>query len=108
MAEVLKAAMGKDTVAADQAQVREVVAGVIADVRSRGDCAVREYSEKFDNWSPENFKLSADEVERIVSGVDRQVIADIKAVQANVRNFAQRQKDSLQDFEVETDRKSVV
>jgi sulfopropanediol 3-dehydrogenase len=102
MAEVLKAPVGKDTVAANQAQVREVVASVIADVRERGDVAVREYSEKFDNWSPENFKLSAEEVERIISGVDQQVIADIKAVQANVRNFAQRQKDSLQDFEVET------
>lgn len=102
MAEILKAAAGREAVAAIQAQVSEVVAGVIADVRDRGDAAVREYSEKFDKWSPESFKLSPDEVERIVSGVDRQVIDDIKAVQANVRNFAQRQKESLQDFEVET------
>ncbi|SNT65423.1 sulfopropanediol 3-dehydrogenase [Asanoa hainanensis] len=81
--------------------VRETVAGVIADVRSRGDAAVREYSEKFDNWSPPSFRLSPDEIERIVATVPEQAIADIKTVQARVRDFAQRQKDSLRDFEDE-------
>lgn len=83
--------------------VRETVAAVIADVRDRGDAAVREYSEKFDNWSPESFRLSAEEIERIVATVPAQAIDDIRAVQARVRAFAQRQKDSLHDFEVETE-----
>jgi sulfopropanediol 3-dehydrogenase len=83
--------------------VRETVAAVIADVRERGDAAVREYSEKFDNWSPESFRLSAADIERIVATVPSQAIDDIKAVQARVRGFAQRQKDSLRDFEVETE-----
>jgi sulfopropanediol 3-dehydrogenase len=83
--------------------VRETVAGVIADVRARGDAAVREYSEKFDNWSPESFRLSAEEVERIVAGVPAQVIDDIRTVQARVRNFAQLQKESLHDFEAEVE-----
>jgi len=102
MAKVLKAAVGKETVSAARAEVSDVVAGVIADIRVRGDEAVREYSKKFDNWAPENFKLTEEEIVRIISGVPAQVIDDIKAVQANVRAFAQLQKDSLQDFEVET------
>ena len=102
MAKVLKAAVGKETVSAARAEVSDVVAGVIADIRVRGDEAVREYSKKFDNWAPENFKLTEEEIVRIIGGVPAQVIDDIKAVQANVRAFAQLQKDSLQDFEVET------
>jgi len=102
MANVLKAAVGRETVSAARAEVSDVVAGVIADIRSRGDEAVREYSKKFDNWAPENFKLTEEEIVRIIGGVPPQVIDDIKAVQANVRAFAQLQKDSLQDFEVET------
>jgi sulfopropanediol 3-dehydrogenase len=82
--------------------VAETVAQVIAEVRKRGDDAVRAYSEKFDNWSPERFRLSQDDIERIVAGVPDQVIADIKTIQGNVRDFAQRQRDSLTDFEVET------
>jgi sulfopropanediol 3-dehydrogenase len=83
--------------------VRETVAGVIADVRARGDAAVREYSEKFDNWSPESFRLSDEDVERIVGGVPAQVLDDIRTVQARVRDFAQLQKDSLHDFEAEVE-----
>jgi sulfopropanediol 3-dehydrogenase len=80
----------------------EVVAGVIADIRARGDAAVREYSERFDKWSPESFRLGTDEIERIKSQVPQQVLADIVTVQANVRDFARRQLESLHDFEVET------
>ncbi len=83
--------------------VRETVTQVIADVRARGDVAVREYSEKFDGWSPDSFRLDAEEIQKIVAGVPAQVIEDIIAVQARVRRFAQHQKDSLQDFEVETE-----
>jgi len=83
------------------AAVAGVVSDVIADVRERGDAAVREYSEKFDRWSPTDFHLSADEISRIVAGVDPQALDDIRTVQHNVRAFAQRQRDSLADFEVE-------
>lgn len=98
----LKSPVTSDHDQAASAAVRETVAKVIEDVRRRGDDAVREYSEKFDNWSPENFRLDADAVERIVSSVDEQAITDIRAAQANVRQFAQRQRESLHDFEVET------
>jgi sulfopropanediol 3-dehydrogenase len=83
--------------------VRETVAAVIADVRARGDAAVREYSEKFDNWSPESFRLTPEDVDRIVAAVPAQVLADIRTVQARVRDFARRQKESLHDFEAEVE-----
>ena len=84
-----------------QAVVRETVSGVISDIRARGDVAVRAYSEKFDGWSPESFRLNAERIEQIVAQVPTQVIDDIVVVQRNVRDFAQRQLESLTDFEVE-------
>lgn len=83
--------------------VQHTVSEVIADVRARGDAAVREYSEKFDRWSPESFLLGNDQIEQIVATVPRQAIEDIQTVQARVRGFAQRQRDSLLDFEAETE-----
>ena len=88
--------------ASDPGAVRKVVEDVISAVRERGDEAVREFSAKFDNWSPESFRLSAADIERIVSGVPDQVITDIRTAQANVRAFAEHQLASLTDFEVET------
>ena len=99
---VLKSAVPVATVAAGREQVSETVRSVIADIRSRGDAAVREYSERFDQWSPESFLLDAEAIERIVSGVPQQVIDDIATVQANVRRFAQLQRNSMTEFEVET------
>lgn len=84
-----------------RAAVIHTVEEVIAQVRERGDEAVREYSEKFDNWSPDSFFLDQGQIERIVSSVPAQAIADIRTVQERVRRFAQFQKDSLKDFEVE-------
>jgi sulfopropanediol 3-dehydrogenase len=85
------------------AGVPETVRGVIADVRARGDAAVREYSERFDGWSPASFRLSAEEIAAIIAAVPAAVLADIEAVQARVRRFARHQLDSLRDFEVETE-----
>ena len=82
--------------------VSQTVASIIEDVRTRGDAAVRELSAKFDSWEPESFKLSAEEIDRIVSSVPQQVRDDIVTVQANVREFAQHQLDSMKEFEVET------
>ncbi|MEU5696715.1 histidinol dehydrogenase [Actinosynnema sp. NPDC020468] len=103
MAVHLKSASPSAQDPARAAAVRATVEGVIADVRERGDRAVREYSEKFDNWSPESFRLSPERVEEIVAGVPTRVVEDILAVQHRVRVFARHQKDSLRDFEVETE-----
>ncbi|MGD0558271.1 MAG: histidinol dehydrogenase [Streptosporangiaceae bacterium] len=82
--------------------VRETVTAIIADIRERGDTAVREYSQKFDKWSPESFRLSPDQVAEIVRGVPAQVIEDIRFVQDQVRTFATAQLDSMREFEIET------
>jgi sulfopropanediol 3-dehydrogenase len=83
-------------------RVSDVVAAVISDVRDNGDEAVRRYSEKFDNWSPESFELAPDDIERIVGTLPRQIIEDIEFVQRQVRSFATHQRASMLDVEVET------
>ncbi|WP_144119192.1 histidinol dehydrogenase [Catellatospora sichuanensis] len=83
-------------------EVGATVAAVIADVRARGDEAVREYSRRFDGWEPEHFRLDPAEVAAIVATVPDQVVDDILTVQGNVRAFARHQRASLHDFEVET------
>lgn len=83
-------------------EVRATVEAVISDIRDRGDEAVREYSKKFDNYAPETFRLSEDELDTIVARVPEQVIADIRFVQEQVRFMAARQLASLSDFEIET------
>lgn len=81
--------------------VPKIVKGVIDDIRSRGDEAVRVYSEKFDKWSPPSFKLSPPEIEKIIQKVPKTTIDDIITVQNNVRTFALAQRKSLTDFEME-------
>jgi sulfopropanediol 3-dehydrogenase len=100
-AQVIKAATSRPA-SIDLDAVRRTVSDVIAGVRAQGDVAVRQYSEKFDNWSPETFELSPERIEEIVASVPEQVITDIVAAQANVRAFAERQLESLAEFEVET------
>jgi sulfopropanediol 3-dehydrogenase len=99
----LKTAQPSEQDTARLQSVQETVTRVIADVRSRGDEAVREYSERFDGWSPTSFRLTTEEIEKIVASVPAQVITDITAVQDRVRRFAQHQLNSLRDFEVETE-----
>lgn len=89
---------GSSTPASD---VSSIVRGVIDDIRQNGDKAVRSYSEKFDKWSPESFKLSRNEIDKIISKVPKQVLEDIKTVQDNVRTFALEQRKSITDFEYE-------
>ncbi|WP_327178639.1 histidinol dehydrogenase [Streptomyces sp. NBC_01335] len=98
----LKSPLPSAQVSAARADVAERVHAILGDIRRRGDDAVREYSEKFDKWSPDSFRLSADEVRRIVSRVPGTVLDDIRFVQQQVRTFAQAQRDSLADVEIET------
>jgi len=84
------------------ARVRGTVETIIADVAKRGDEAVRELSERFDKWSPPSFRLSDDEIAALVARVSPQAIADIEFAQAQIRGFAEIQRASLKDVEVET------
>lgn len=81
--------------------VTGIVKDVISNVRVQGDRAVRAYSEKFDKWSPASFKLSEADIKSAMSQVSEQTIKDIKEVQHNIRTFAQAQRDSVRDFEIE-------
>jgi len=102
MANHLKTARSLELRAEDDSKVREIVEGILNDVGKRGDDAVRELSKKFDNYEPDNFLLSAEEIDKAVSQVSPQDIADIEFAQTQVRNFAEHQKASLSDIEVET------
>ena len=84
------------------AQVRATVETILADIESRGDDAVRELSDRFDSYSPPSFRLTAEEIAACVARVPEQTRADIEFAQAQVRNFAEIQRKSLTDVEVET------
>lgn len=87
----------------DRAQeVSERVREIVEDVRAHGDHAVRRWSEQLDSWSPPSFRLDAEQIEEIVAGLDAQILADIDTVQASVRQFAQAQRGTLSDLEIET------
>lgn len=88
--------------AIDDAQVSEVVKNTLKVIEEKGDAAVREFSEKFDNYSPKSYKLSSAEIDNLISNVSDRDMKDIKFAQEQVRNFAQAQRDSMQDIEVET------
>jgi sulfopropanediol 3-dehydrogenase len=99
---VLKQGISAADDAAEQAKVRSTVESVIADVERRGDAAVREYSERFDKWSPPSFRLSPAEIEACMAQMSPRDVEDIKFAQTQIRNFAQIQRDALRDVEVET------
>lgn len=102
MPQYLKTAPTKSFTDTAQSDVAERVHSIIHDIRSNGDAAVARYSEQFDKWSPDAFRLSDERVEEIMASLDQQVIDDIVFVQQQVRAFAQAQRDSLIDIEVET------
>ena len=88
--------------AIDDAQVSEVVKNTLKVIEEKGDAAVREFSERFDNYSPNSYKLSSAEIDSLIANVSDRDMKDIKFAQEQVRNFAQAQRDSMQDIEVET------
>ena len=98
----LKRGMDVSAIEAADAKVRQTVESILEDVKKRGNAAIRDLSKKFDNWEPQEFKLSPAEVEKAIAQVPKRDLDDIKFAQAQVRNFAQRQRDSMQDMEVET------
>lgn len=102
MATQLKSAQSKSFADTAQTDIRERVQGIIADIRTRGEAAVREYAETFDHWTPASFRLSPSEIDQIIATLPQQVIDDIIFVQSQVRNFAEVQRNSMTDVEVET------
>ena len=102
MAQWLKQAISKQDKDEAQQQVRETVEKLLADIETRGDMAVRELSKRFDNWEPEEFKLSEAQIQACINRLDSGTLDDIRFAQDQIRNFAQIQRDSMKDVEEET------
>lgn len=102
MKKVLKEGVSLEASKSDDAKVKGIVEGILADIGSNGDTAVRELSEKFDKWSPESFRLSPEQIQACIDSLPESTIEDIKFAQTQIRNFAQAQLDSLNDLEIET------
>jgi sulfopropanediol 3-dehydrogenase len=102
MARHLKRGMDAAAVKAADAKVRETVEGILAQVDARKDAAIRDLSKQFDKWEPKDFRLSPAEIEKAIAQVPKRDLEDIKFAQAQVRNFAQKQKETMHDLEVET------
>ncbi|RWO62663.1 MAG: histidinol dehydrogenase [Mesorhizobium sp.] len=98
----LKRGRDPEAVAQGDAVVRTTVETILADIEKRGDAAVRELSERFDKWSPQSFRLTDSDIEQAISKVSARDLEDIRFAQAQVRNFAEKQRACLQDLEVET------
>jgi sulfopropanediol 3-dehydrogenase len=88
--------------AQDDTKVRNIVETILGEIESNGDAAVRALSVKFDNYSPDSFKLSEEQIESLVRRLSSQELSDIRFAQEQVRNFARAQRESMRDIEIET------
>ena len=88
--------------AEEDAKVRFTVEGILADIETRGDKAIRELSKKFDNYTPKNFRLSQSEIDAAMNKVSTSDMKDIEFAQTQIRRFAEAQRASMTDIEIET------
>src|SRR4029079_18348226 len=102
MAKYLKRSRDAAQRAEDDSKVRITVESILTDIEKRGDAAVRELSVKFDQWDRKDYRLTDSEIQGCVAQLSRRDIDDIKFAQEQVRNFAQHQRASMQDIELET------
>lgn len=102
MAKFLKKGKSETEIKNADSKIRETVEKLISDIEQNGDQAVRKYSESFDKWSPESFRLSEEEINNIIKATPRQVVEDILFAQKQIRSFAQEQRKSITDIEIET------
>ncbi|WP_026987028.1 histidinol dehydrogenase [Fodinicurvata fenggangensis] len=87
----------------EDVKVREIVKTTLSDIEARGDQAVRELSEKFDNYTPSTFRLSESDIEHLIGKLSERELKDIRYAQEQVTTFAQAQRDSIKDIEIETE-----
>ncbi len=102
MARWLKTGIAEEEKRARDDTVRDTVTKILDDIERRGDEAVRELSIRFDDWDREDFRLSQDEISAAVAEIPEETLNDVRFAQAQIRNFAQIQRDSLLDVEAET------
>ena len=99
--EYLKHGKAESEISDDDNKIRVIVESTLHEIKSRGDDAVRELSEKFDNYTPPSFKLTQEEIDNLISELSPQEVSDIKFAQEQVKQFAQAQRDTMLDLEVE-------
>ena len=102
MAYHLKTAVAAQTKAEGARKVRETVEVILADIEQRGDAAVRDLSIRFDGWDRDDYRLTQAEINACIATLSPQDLRDIAFAQAQVRGFAEAQRDSIRDIEVET------
>ena len=86
----------------NDAQVRATVEQMLLDIEARGESAVRQYSTQLDKWSPASFRLSEAEINACINALPAQTLDDIRYAQTQIRRFAQIQRLSMREVEVET------
>ena len=87
----------------DRAELAARVTELLDDLVTRGETAVRDYSTQFDDWSPDEFRVSDAEIERAERELPDELKASIRYGQEQVRNFARLQRGTMTDLEVETE-----
>ncbi|MBH97502.1 MAG: histidinol dehydrogenase [Rhodospirillaceae bacterium] len=102
MARYLKKGKPPNEIALEDAKIRQAVESILQEIGARGDNALRNFSQKFDKWSPKSFRLTEQDIAACYQELPKQVIEDIKFAQTQIRNFAQAQKDALLNVEIET------
>ena len=100
--EYLKSGLSEASRSEEDLKVRRVVEETLASIEKDGDEAVRSLSQKFDNYAPDRFRLSDQDIENAMSKVSKQDLSDIKYAQTQIRTFAEAQRASMKDIEVET------
>ncbi len=100
--EYLKTGRSEEQRSEDDSRIRATVENTLKDIEARGDAAVRELSLKFDGYEPESFRLSPSEIEAAVQKVSARDMEDIRFAQAQIRGFAEAQRSTMTDVEVET------
>lgn len=101
MVTYLKQGKVQEDIQKEDDKVSEVVRETIKDIENRGDQAIRELSERFDKWSPESFRLTKEQIDEICATIPEQTKKDIAYAQDNIRKFAEAQRESMKDIEVE-------
>ncbi|MAU57706.1 MAG: histidinol dehydrogenase [Rhizobiales bacterium TMED28] len=102
MIKYIKKRSDSNNASEDKSSIEETVRSILGDIRKRGDAALEHYSGYFDNWKPENFRLSQEEIDTAISKLSESEIEDIRFAQNQIRNFAQKQLETMNELEVET------
>lgn len=102
MAIFLKRGKTESAIRDTDREIKTIVSNIIREVEQEGDTAVRRLSQQFDHWSPDTFRLTEQQILEAIASLPEQVVNDLKFAQKQIRSFAEKQRASIADIEVET------